>query len=225
MFIVFITGWQLKRTCVFEFPFQSSSCKREAREKITRKCLNPIQTGRQSKSGCRSNVTLDGHGLPIPNCSQINFWKSHQVHVWWLSILDAFRARWEDVSLKYLRWSIPPNTCRWLLLYVTLNGKTGINVLTRSQHTSTLKQKKLVLARLKCVQKHTSLARPFVSWGHARNNNAWAVEQWSVFRFENKSYSACNAPSVSFETRHLVTLSVGTDTTHIAFILTYSAPA
>ena len=46
---------------------------------------------------------------------------------------------------------------------VTLHRTLMLKVIARSQHGSTLKQKNLVLARLKCVQEHTSLANSFVS--------------------------------------------------------------
>ena len=45
---------------------------------------------------------------------------------------------------------------------VTLHMTLMLKVIARSQHTSTLQQKKLVLARLMCVQEHTSLANCFV---------------------------------------------------------------
>ena len=74
---------------------------------------------------------------------------------------------------------------------MTLHGKTGIKVIARSQHASTLKQKNLALARLKRVQEHASLASSFV-WldtlrtkKRAHTNNA--VKQRSVLNFKNKS--------------------------------------
>ena len=45
---------------------------------------------------------------------------------------------------------------------VTLHMTLMLKVIARSQHTSTFQQKKLVLARLMCVQKHTSSANCFV---------------------------------------------------------------
>ena len=45
---------------------------------------------------------------------------------------------------------------------MTLHGKTGIKVIARLQHASSLKQKNLDLACLKRVQEHTSFVDSFV---------------------------------------------------------------
>ena len=78
--------------------------------------------------------------------------------------------------------------------YVTLHGKTGIKVIARSQHASTLKQKNSALARLKRVQEHTSLVSSFVSLNTRRTKQRAhtdnVVKQRSVFNFKNKRYSA-----------------------------------
>jgi len=77
---------------------------------------------------------------------------------------------------------------------VTFHRTLMLKVIARSQHASTLKQKNLVLARLKCVQEHTSLTKSFVSWGTLKtikhdnlNNVARAVEQRSVLTSGNNT--------------------------------------
>ena len=73
---------------------------------------------------------------------------------------------------------------------MTLHGKTGIKVIARSQHASTLKQKNWALARLMCVQEHTSLVSSFVSLDTRRTiqraHNDNVVKQRSVLNFKNK---------------------------------------
>jgi len=63
---------------------------------------------------------------------------------------------------KWAIFSCEGKECKWI--YVTLHGKTGIKVIARSQHASTLKQKNLYLTRLKHVQEHTSLASYLFGW-------------------------------------------------------------
>ena len=53
---------------------------------------------------------------------------------------------------------------RMLFVFVTLHGKTGIKVIARSQHASTLKQKNLALA---CF-----ISKLFCLVGHTKNKKA-----------------------------------------------------
>ena len=90
---------------------------------------------------------------------------------------------------------------------MTLHWKTGIKVIARSQHASTLKQKNSALARLKRVQEHTSLVSSFVSLNTRRTKQRAhtdnVVKQRSVFNFKNKRYSARTRFSVRNSTARL----------------------
>jgi len=81
---------------------------------------------------------------------------------------------------------------------VTLHRTLMLKVIACSQHASTLKQRNLVLAHLKCVQEHTSLTKSFVSWCTLKTikrdhlNNLCSVSSQTKKRVNlRKQYVAC----------------------------------
>ena len=50
-----------------------------------------ILKNRLSKSGCHGNVKLNRQGRTTPNCSQLNFRKSHQVRWLYLAYQKSYK--------------------------------------------------------------------------------------------------------------------------------------